>query len=426
MKSIHIGVLCFGLGTLFGNVLSAAGTTENEPLNTGTVAEEGAGSSLLMDIENALQEDRSAPRKSQTGDEYALPVSPSRNAPVNGNEANPSISVILDVAGAWFQHDEHYRQGGHAPSQTGPAIQGAELAFSTSIDPYFALDVAFGMFHLHLEEAYMTTTALPLNLQLRAGKYKSAIGRHNRVHLHSWNFVNQPLANEWLFGAEGMSLPGMELSWLIPIPWYALLIGSIQMGSAGAFKSPTIENGEPGLSDFIYPIRLVQYFDVTPDILFQFGLNVVLGKSAVGPESGNRTYAYGADFVLKWRPTGEGHSGNASILWETETWFRQMEAPGTVWNDAGGYSALVAGLSKRLEASIRAELWRQLSGNHAASRQRYGVDAFQFSAAISYLPSHFSRIRLQHTVSGIDEFVNSHAVFLQMEVSGGAHRAHQF
>lgn len=421
-------VLCIGLVTLFGNVVSAAGTAEDQPIEneTRTNTDVDTDDSLLLNIENAIQEDENTQTENTFADEPAF-AEPARGAvPVNGNEANPAISVILDTAGAWFQRDSHYRQGGHAPSQTGPAIQGAELAFSTSIDPYFSLDVAFGMFHLHLEEAYLTTTSLPLNLQLRAGKFKSAIGRHNPVHLHSWKFVNQPLANEWLFGAEGMSLPGLELSWMIPIPWYAVLTGSIQMGSAGVFKSPTIENGEPGWSDFIYPVRLVQYFDLTPDILFQVGANIVTGRSDVGPESGNRAYAYGTDFVLKWRPTGEGDSGYASLMWETEAWFRQMEVPGTVWNDAGGYSALVAGLSKSLEASIRMEIWRQISGGRAVNRFRYGVDAFQFSTAISYLPSHFSRIRLQHNVSSINEFETSHSVFLQMEVSGGAHRAHPF
>ena len=90
---------------------------------------------------------------------------------VVGNEANPSISIILDTAFAYFTEENRYRQGGHAPTTNGPAIQGAELAASASVDPYFRMDMAFGLYHLHLEEIYATTTALPFNLQVRAGQF---------------------------------------------------------------------------------------------------------------------------------------------------------------------------------------------------------------------------------------------------------------
>ena len=418
-------LLCCGM-VLHNATAMASDTLPNPSIDPSIVDNDDA---LLKEINAAIADDAEAQIEVEQGtdtNETASPVS----IPINGNEANPAISVILDFAGAWFGTDDHYRQGGHAPNHNGPMIQGAELALSTNIDPWFALDVAFGMFHMHLEEVYLTTTALPWNLQLRAGKYKSAIGRHNPVHLHSWKFVNQPLANEWLFGSEGMSLPGMEISWMVPLPWYTELIGSIQHGSAGAFRSKPISEGEPAMRDFLYPVRLVQFFDINPDLMTQLGINTVMGTADTGPETGNRTFAYGADFLLKWRPTGEGNSGFNGFQWETEFWFRQMEAPSAVWNDLGGYSAFVAGLNKNWETGFRVELWRQLSqandDDTVSGRSKYGLNAFKLSTVLSYMPSHFSRIRLQHNIESIDGFTTHHSVFLQLEVSGGAHKAHAF
>ena len=333
---------------------------------------------------------------------------------VVGNEANPSLSIILDTAFSYFTENNRFRQGGHAPTANGPAIQGAELAGSASIDPYFRVDMAFGLYHLHIEEIYATTTALPWNLQIRAGQFKSNVGRHNPTHLHSWHFVQHPLANEFMFGAEGLALPGVELSVLFPLPWYVELIGALQMGSAGAFRT-----GSTSFKDFIYPIRLVQFFD----------LNTVLGPSQSGADVGNRSYAYGADLMLKWRPIGQGHDGYRFVAWVTEGWFRQMEVPDDLWQDAGGYSDLIFGIAKRWETALRAELWRRISGaneNAEVRRTPFGVNAVRGAADVSFMPSHFSRIRLQYYYERISGYDDNHAVMLQLEVSAGAHGAHKY
>ena len=346
---------------------------------------------------------------------------------VIGNEANPSLSIILDTAFAYFTENDRYRMGGHAPTGTGPAIQGAELAASASIDPYFRLDMAFGLYHLHMEEVYATTTSLPWNLQLRAGKFKSDIGRHNPTHLHTWHFVVHPIANEFLFGAEGMSLPGGELSFLFPIPWYMELKGALQMGEAGMFRTDT--SGDPSFKDFVYPLRLVQFFDIGDDVALQVGLNSVFAPSTIGPESGNRSYAYGADLMFKWRPIGEGRTGYTFIAWTIEGWFREMEVPDDIWRDAGGYTDLVFGIHKRWEAALRGELWRSVSGGSVADdieRARFGADTLRGSAAVSFMPSHFSRVRLQYAIEDMDGYDLSQSIFLQLEVSAGAHGAHKY
>ncbi len=102
-------------------------------------------------------------------------------------------------------------------------INEAELSFQSVVDPYARADFFFtvgkdtdtGKFSLDLEEGYITTLSLPAHLQLKAGKFKSAMGRINPVHPHALPFISLPNAYENYFG-EGINDEGVSLSWLIP------------------------------------------------------------------------------------------------------------------------------------------------------------------------------------------------------------------
>ena len=158
-------------GVLDAPEIEAAGDagapTENLEL------EETEDPSLLAELEAAAEADAErleenkgadAVKNENTVEEDPLTLLPEGAQEAVGNEANPSISLILDFAGAFFSSENRIHQGGHAPTTNGPAIQGAELAMSASIDPFFRIDMAFGLWHLHMEEIYLTTTSLPLNL----------------------------------------------------------------------------------------------------------------------------------------------------------------------------------------------------------------------------------------------------------------------
>ena len=325
------------------------------------------------------------------------PARPLLGQELIGNESNPSLSLILDVVGASFDRGTRVELGGHAPSRSGVEVTGAELAASANVDPYFKLDLALCFAHMELEEVYLTTLPLPWNLQVRAGQFLSRVGRHNPTHPHSWHFVLHPLPSQFLFGAEGLGAPGVEVSWLAPLPWYVELTGALQVGGGGAFLTRPLREGDPGLGDFIYPLRMAQFFDLSDDWALQVGANAVLGPSAIEPGAGHHAYAYGADLLVKWRPIGQGTTGQTRVEWLTEAWSRQMEVAHDLWRDAGGYSDLILGLGKRWEIGVRAELWRRIQGSSPDSensRGAFGLDTERASGAVSMLPSHFSRIRL--------------------------------
>jgi len=435
---------CAGIAApLLALTLASAGAAQAQPAQAEKPAASdaqpagAAEDDLMAELEAAAAADSTEQAQAKGASGATRAEDSAREDPLNllpqgakeaiGNEANPALSIILDFAGAVFVRDDHYRMGGHAPVDNGPAIQGAELAASASVDPFFRIDMAFGMYHLHMEEIYLTTTSLPWNLQVRAGQFKSNVGRHNPTHLHQWNFITHPYPNEILFGAESLTLPGAELSFLFPLPWYAELIGALQVGDTGSFRTPVDEG--IGMGDFIYPARLVQFFDLSDDWALQLGLNTVFGRSQSNPQLDNRTYAYGADLLFKWRPIGWGETGYTFVAWTTEAWNRQMEVAGDLWGDTGGYSDLVFGIEKEWQVGVRGEYWKRLTGgdtNAEIDRNSFGRDALRASGAASYLPTHFSRIRLQYTFEHIEGFDDNHIVLLQVEVSAGAHGAHEY
>jgi hypothetical protein len=355
---------------------------------------------------------------------------------------NPDLSIILDVGAAWFGDADHLTQGGHAIDDNGIALQGCELAASASVDPYFRFDMNFQLTEAELEEVYLTTLALPLNLQARAGLMNAAFGRENAMHLHVWNFANPPLSHTRFMGEEHMRGPGVELSALLPLPWYLNLIGqAFDTAEALGFGSATFGSSEQtsagrinGLEDFLYVVRMENFFELSANWSLLIGFSEGFGQSPY--EADARTYLHGGDLYLKWRPISQGE-GEFALALTIEYLLRDEpyeiidEATGVTtetgrFRDHGGYAQLDALLTKRWMLGFRfdtTDLWTGRSPDPEAvpGWQRRG------SASLTFLPTHFSKLRLQGDLVR-DEAREGfgYAIFLQAEVSAGEHGAHKF
>ena len=347
------------------------------------------------------------------------------------NSANPALSIIMDMGAFWYSagDEERRHHGGHAANYAGPYIQGVELAATTHVDPFFKFEMEFSLNHLHFEQVFVTTTALPANLQVRAGQFRTRLGRQNVNCLHQWSFVDHALALDYLFGNEGLTLPGAELSVLVPLPWYVELIVAGQSGVSRSQWADRIE----GLDDLIWSPRLVQFFDLTDDLALQVGLSGSFARSPypdpMSQDTGNRSWVYGGDLFFKWRPIGAGDTGFFFVAWTTEAWLRELEVPGDLWKDAGGYSELLLGLSREWQAAARFELWRRLAGGAPDAingRAPVGPETVRGEASLSFMPSHYSRLRLEYGVEDIEGYDQNHLVVLQLEVSAGAHGTHTY
>ncbi|MBN1606434.1 MAG: hypothetical protein JW940_07355 [Polyangiaceae bacterium] len=424
-----VNVRTFG-SLLFALAGSATASAEQRPAQLST-APSGVAvpatptGELDPDIARAASEDQAARAEASAAEPSAVAAS-GRLASLN-----PKMSLILDTGLAWFGRADHLTQGGHAMDDNGLWLQGLEFAATASVDPFFRFDLAFQLTEAEIEEAYLTTLALPVGLQARAGMMSAAFGRQNPLHLHFWNFVNPPLSHTRFLSAEQLRGPGAELSMLMPLPWYLTLTGQAfgtteELGFASASFGTSEMNASGrigGPEDFLYVLRMENFFELSPDWSLLSGLSEALGQSPWVPDG--RTYLHGGDLYLKWRPISSGQ-GEYALGLTLEYVLRDTRVPGGRLRDHGGYAELDALVTKRWMAGLRFDTTRRWEGIVPDPQVIPGKQT-RGSASIAFLPTHFSKLRLQGDILRDRAHGGwGWASFVQAEVSAGEHGAHKF
>lgn len=425
--SIFVLALSAALCLISPNSLFAQST----PTSTENVNEQNSESSIDAQLEameaqayGASGPAQEPPAKSSTADAIASATVQSMN---------PDISLILDLAGAWFS-DESDLRGGHDPKNFGFNLQGLELAIGSDIGPYFRFDSAM-VLHLggiEIEEAYGTTLDLPWQFQARAGQFKTRFGRLNSTHLHQWNFVTQPLVNGKFLGGESMRGLGVELSRLaLWVPgtfrWY-LAAQNISGGATGRSFLPASSDIETA-GDLTISARAEEFVALSDNWDLLVGLSYANGRNKTGRD--NRSEIYGADTYLKWRPRTDG--GRTQVGWQTEFMLRRRQVPGAVLQDFGVSSWVKWQFFQRWSTAIRGEYVSAVDSDTPDPLDpKWTQDRQRAAAQLSFSPSHFSRLRLQYGLDhtpyyeGTQRDEWSHTVLLQLELAAGAHGAHTY
>src|SRR2546423_12880362 len=156
------------------------------------------------------------------------------------NYMNISFDGMFALAYSSDKHLDRLEVGDHDPQQRGFNARNIELAFDGAVDPYFEgfANIVFKLNNdneteVEVEEAFLQTTSLPFNLQLKAGQFFAAFGRINAVHPHAWEFVDAGIVSGRLLGTDGLRGVGAQMSWIVPVPWYSQLILGVQNGRGG-------------------------------------------------------------------------------------------------------------------------------------------------------------------------------------------------
>jgi hypothetical protein len=382
------------------------------------------------DLEKALAADARSAAEA-TAAATTTPVTPPPSA--GGYHPNPDMAVILDAAAAAFSEDEPRQAGAHDPAKNGLSLQQLEISLGKAVDPYFRFDafLVFSQFGVEVEEAYATSLALPFNLQLRAGQFLTRFGRQNATHPHNWAFLDQPFMWSRVFGGEGNRAPGLELSVLLPLPWFVELVASLgdAAGEATARSFWGAEDlGVHSPLDLQSTLALKQFFAPSDDLSLLWGLSAALGPNPSGYH--NRTEVFGTDLFVKLRPITV-ESGRETTL-QVEALARRRQVPAGVLTDAGGYAQLVFRWARRYAVAGRYEYGTPVWNDDGQVGDDY-LDPLwlghrhRASLALTFTPTEFSRLRLQPSmdVTTRDD-QPTWAVLLGFEVAIGAHGAHPF
>jgi outer membrane receptor protein involved in Fe transport len=364
-------------------------------------------------------------------DKAAVPTAPPPSVPIPGPIAravqsmNPSISFIADFALAGFS-SKSLQMGGHDPYQNGFNLQALEMSASADVDPYFKFDahIVFGHDGVEVEEAYATTSALPGNLQVRAGQFLTRFGRINPTHPHAWDFVDQPLVIGKMLGGDGNRGLGAEVSWLMPLPWYTELVVSETQATGGCCARSFYGDTDLGVKspkDLETTLALKQFHALTSDWSLSLGLSAALGPNPT--YRGAESYVLGADLYLKYRPISRESSTMVTLTAEALT--RRRETPTGTLADSGLYAQVAWRFAQRWTTGARYDFVSGARGDYLdpdwiSARHRATAD-------LTFYPTEFSRLRVQGSAD-VPTWQTTHiyAAFLALEVAVGAHGAHPF
>jgi hypothetical protein len=322
----------------------------------------------------------------------------------------PDISAIGSFAGAFDSYDverKSPRPGLFGPKDKPTAIfDELELGLQSVVDPYGRADVfmSFTPGGVDVEEAYFTTLTLPAGFQVRAGKFFSPFGRENQQHPHVWDFVDAPLGSTRVLAEDVLSGPGVDVSWLTPLPWYA------ELRLAGQGTNP-----DPGAVDPVERPTAVARF-------LQYGTFGEATTVGLGLSAARRSEATGAfrdlggvDLYLRVRPP----DSRAYLALQGEIFGRRFRNVEGGRSDAGGYVQAVWRQSAYHGYGLRYDDG-PAAGESASGRER------RWSGVGIWYPSEFERLRLQLTYDRRPLGQDGVEALVSFEFIIGSHGAHPF
>jgi hypothetical protein len=371
------------------------------------------------------------------------------------NYMNISFDGLFALAYSSARDLDHVEVGDHDPQQRGFNARNIELAFDGAVDPYFQgfANIVFKLDNdneteVEVEEAFLQTTNLPFNLQLKAGQFFAAFGRINPVHPHAWDFADAPLVHGRLLGPDGLRGVGAQMSWIVPVPWYSQLMLGVQNGRGGtgfSFRNPgddgiffdrrTTDREMRGLQDFVWIPRWENSVDLSPTQVVLAGVSGAFGSNDTGPN--NRTQIYGGDFLYKWK-SSHAEGGFPFVKWQTEVMYRRFETGrgmdqsfpvAETFHDWGMYSQVLWGFKKGWVVGVRGDYLDMEDSKFTDDLDRQSRS--RISANLTWYPTEFSKIRLQYNHDFFEESFflagrDVDSVFLQFEFILGSHGAHKF
>jgi hypothetical protein len=354
-----------------------------------------ADSALLKEVEQQMESANQQQQPPQTQQRSSLSF-------------NPDIGVIGDFRGSYISKGKKNFDG---------YLNETELSFQAAVDPYiradfflsFSRDPDTHKYGAEVEEGYITTLSLPAKLQLRAGKFREAVGRINAVHPHALPFIDMPNAYVNYFGEDGLNDEGLSLSWLVPNKkFYQELVFQL---TSGQEASPIFFRGENNM--FLYLGHLKNFFTLNDNSTLELGFTGITGPN----DSSRSTSIAAADLTYKWKPVQM--NTYKSLTFQNEFYYGHANLlPDYSINSFGLYSMLQYQIAKR---------WF-LTGRYDYAEKPYDKQIVEqaYSLTAGWYATEFSKIELEGKTTDDNISDRYYQAWLRWIFVIGAHGAHQY
>ncbi len=321
--------------------------------------------------------------------------------------------------------------------RNGLDLQEAELAFYADVDPYSRLNL---LLSVHPDYEYLAAThrikqtwgvepeelfvesGHVAGVTLRLGKFKAAFGKHGLLHTHAYPFVDAPLINSSLLGAEGLNDVGASAAVLIPLSWYSELTLQYLRGEGEnyEFHSPT-----PG--DGVGVGHWKNLWDLCDSTTVEVGASYARGNNDLG----GVTTLSGGDLTFKWRPLSGGRYRSGILAFEYIDRAQQQLGAGTE-RGAGLSSWVQFQFAERWTAKLRYETLKVTGSDAGVNTEHSLANALsaKTTAALQFDATEFSFFRLEyerlHGPAQSNGLANENKIYLQANFTIGAHPAHSY
>jgi hypothetical protein len=230
----------------------------------------------------------------------------------------PDVSAVGDLVG------DLSPKGSTQADGTRFSVREVELAVQAVVDPYFRGDVFLGMSDLEglsIEQAYLTTTALPNQLELRLGRFLMPFGKQNTTHRHDLHTIEYPYVIQRFLSDDGLKGTGVWGSRVFaPFGFYQeLQVTAVdRLGDRTEGLVP-YEDENKALSGLGFSARLRNYVDINESTNFELSFSAMTGRRAQPLDSLYSPYfqngvnavlarqsTLGTDLTYRWRPLQQG------------------------------------------------------------------------------------------------------------------------
>jgi hypothetical protein len=203
-------------------------------------------------------------------------------------------------------------------------VREVEVALQAVVDPYFRGDIFLGVSDLEgiaIEQAYLTATSLPLQLEARLGRFLLPFGKQNTTHRHDLHTIEYPYVIQRFFSPEGVKGTGLQASRVFsPFGFYQELILTADERIGEAPEDLTAaEAVNEEIGGLGYSARLRNYVDLSEASNLEFSFSALTARreqpleetyAATLPDGINAAIArqsvLAADLTYRWRPLQEG------------------------------------------------------------------------------------------------------------------------
>ena len=379
------------------------------------------------------------------------PETPAPKSAGGASAFNPAISLILGGSYTSTSRDPgDWNIAGFPPSggEAGPGERSfnlgeSELTFAANIDPYFSgvLTAAItGENEIEVEEAFVRTTALPDGFTGKMGRFFSGFGYLNEVHAHAWDFVDQPLVYQAMFGGQSRQ-DGVQVKWLAPTDLFIEL--GAEAGNGDSY--PATRGAGNGLNAAALFAHVGG--DVGDNTSWRAGLSWIDSQAedragGIADASGNPLFesftgdahTWVVDGVIKWAPSPRRQLKVQGEYLHREESGEIADATGLLLADdylnrqSGWYLQSIYQFTPRWRVGARYDSLDSGTPHYTlAPDGLLSASPDRVSLMLDWNPSEFSRLRAQYDWDDArDDGDTDRILRLQYLYGIGAHGAHKY